>query len=60
MATETYSRQELEHVAMTAAGAGAGQVMKLAPDVVMPSTEVVAAVQAVLRDFDERRGGSDG
>ncbi|HEV3136158.1 MAG TPA: hypothetical protein VG348_15825 [Acidimicrobiia bacterium] len=52
---KSYSDVEIRTVAFLAAGAATAAVMRLAPTVVMPSEEIVDAVDAILDDAREGR-----
>lgn len=45
---ESYSPLEVREIAYQAAGAGAGAVMKLAPEVVLPTEDIEQAVETIL------------
>jgi hypothetical protein len=51
---EHYSEQELRKVAFLAAGAGSGAVMRLAPDVVMPTEDITQSVESIVADASNR------
>lgn len=51
------AENEVRELAYLCAGIGSGCVMRLTPDVVMPTEDIIEAIESLLGDYIPKHGG---